>query len=297
MIVNTLVAQVEQILLFRSALGKDDIKQELRGAISADAALKLLALASGYAKERAFDFAPIDRAGIEKLAQEYVKPTLQDTAKGLEGAKGVEDKLSAFIMMKPSEQLLSESPKKADEQLKGLAGLARSCFWNALLTAALKRSKTLKPLSDAKPGEVRFAANLDGWVFVKKAGTSGGRDDVLGALGGIYASASKKAGFYAANKDEAALENANQSCAKLLAGRRSIGRVAGALNELSYAAAEFSKKLSPVPDNQRFLEDYLFDAAMQTVGHAPYADNEDIGRVFPHLKVQKPRGNYGGKKK
>jgi hypothetical protein len=287
---------VENLLLFQSSLAGDGLKLERRGAIPPAEAFSLLSQAARYAQERAFDYAPLQRAPIAVLAKEFARPSLAETAASLESAKGLDDRLAKALTLSPSEQLRADSPNKAADMEKGLAGLARSCLWNELLYAAFGRERARKPAADAKPSEVRFAANWDGWMFVKKAGATSGREEVLACLSSVYVACSRRAAALSASGGDAAVRSALQSVSKLLAGRRSVGRVAGALAELDRACRAEAQRLSTSAEGRRLIEHHLFDGALASAGHAPYPDPEDIGRVFPHLKVQKPRGRVPGQK-
>lgn len=53
----------------------------------------------------------------------------------------------------------------------------------------------------------------------------------------------------------------------------------------------------PKPELYPFAESYFVKRLMEEVGFSPCLEPETIGKVFPHVKVAKPRGNFGKKKK
>jgi hypothetical protein len=287
---------LENLLRFHSGLAGDRLKLEKRGSISESEALELLAQATEYSKERAFDYVPINRAKIEELAREYSKGSLEETAQALEKSKGLEEKLASLVTGKQEEKLLQESPQKAADRQKGLVNFAKSCFWNSLLAQMLKRTRACKPTPGAKPAEVRLAASWEGWTVVKKAGSQSTNEEVLACLAGVYSTCSKKVALLAAGKNETELQQAVQATGKIMAGRRSIGRVAEVLPELARASQEAAQKLAQEPAKVKLLQNYLFDAALAGAGHAPYPSTDDLGRAYPSLKVPKPRGRMPGQK-
>lgn len=288
---------MESIFLFHSALAGDSVNIEKRGQMNEGELLAAAGQAAAYARERGFDYAPIDRAGIEALAKSHSKGSLEETSRGLEAAKGLEEKLSSLVTEKPVPASAEENPAKVEDRAKGFASLARSCFWNSLLAQkALGRERTVKPAARPAAAEVRFAVSQEGWVSVRKAGANSAREEVLACLAGVRAACSRKAALIASGGNEEALSAALSNTSKLLAGRRSLARVAGALPELARTSREQAQKLAADPAMQALLEAYLFDEALSSAGHAPYPSTEDVGRAYPYLKVQKPRGRAPGQK-
>ncbi|MDE1798091.1 MAG: DUF2666 family protein [Candidatus Micrarchaeota archaeon] len=53
----------------------------------------------------------------------------------------------------------------------------------------------------------------------------------------------------------------------------------------------------PTPEHYPIAESYFVKRILEEAGYAPVLEPETLAKVFPHLKITKPRGNYGGKKK
>jgi hypothetical protein len=87
--------------------------------------------------------------------------------------------------------------------------------------------------------------------------------------------------------------------AKITKGkRRAMGSLAEALSQLK--PGELKAELLTACPEERLLplaENYLLYCVLDNIGIKPYADSDTLTSVFPDLKLPKPRGNYGGKKK
>lgn len=53
----------------------------------------------------------------------------------------------------------------------------------------------------------------------------------------------------------------------------------------------------PTPAHFPIAENYFIKRLMDEVGYKTVLDPETLAEVFPHLKITKPRGNFGKKKK
>ena len=52
----------------------------------------------------------------------------------------------------------------------------------------------------------------------------------------------------------------------------------------------------PKPELYPFAESYFIKKLLEEIGFDPCLEPETIGKVYPHVKVAKPRGNFGKKK-
>lgn len=132
--------------------------------------------------------------------------------------------------------------------------------------------------------EVRLAADMDGWVAVKKVNLEVAETkEVFSALCSMRTVTQRKAmeftpGFEEFNtRLEAALANYPE--------RKSFGKLGAALNAV--------KGLS----NNQKLQEYAYSQAMLRVGFPPFLTNDHVASLYPELKIPKPKGNFGGKKK
>lgn len=53
----------------------------------------------------------------------------------------------------------------------------------------------------------------------------------------------------------------------------------------------------PTPAHYPIAESYFIKKLLEEIGFDPCLEPETLGKVFPHIKVAKPRGNFGKKKK
>ncbi len=132
--------------------------------------------------------------------------------------------------------------------------------------------------------EVRLAADMDGWVAVKKVNLEvAERKEVFSSLCSMRTVTQRKAMEFTAGFDEfngrleAALANYPE--------RKSFGKLAGALNAV--------KGLS----TDQKLQEFAYSQAMLRVGFPPFLTNDHVSSLYPELKIPKPKGNFGGKKK
>ncbi|GEM_PF-1971298 len=132
--------------------------------------------------------------------------------------------------------------------------------------------------------EVRLAADLDGWVAVKKVNLEvAERKEVFSSLCSMRTVAQRKTMEFTPGFDEF-----NDRLGAALAPfpeRKSFGKLGAALNAV--------KSIST--DNA--LQSFAFSQAMLRVGFPPFLTNDHVASLYPELKVPKPKGNYGGKKK
>ncbi len=132
--------------------------------------------------------------------------------------------------------------------------------------------------------EVRLAADLDGWVAVKKVNLEvAERKEVFSALCSMRTVAQRKAMEFTPGFDE--LNGKLEMALASYPERKSFGKLAGALNAV--------KGLSDNPQ----LQSFAYSSAMLRVGFPPFLTNDHVASLYPELKVPKPKGNYGGKKK
>ncbi|MBI5226072.1 hypothetical protein HY994_02425 [Candidatus Micrarchaeota archaeon] len=149
--------------------------------------------------------------------------------------------------------------------------------------------RSVYPLSmpSSKPfakKEVRLAADFDGWVAVKKVNLElAERKEVFSSLCSMRTVAQRKAMEFTPGFDEfnAALEGALAPFPE----RKSFGKLNAALNAVKGVSADTN------------LQSFAFSSAMLRVGYPPYLTNDHVASLYPELKVPKPKGNYGGKKK
>jgi hypothetical protein len=279
-----------EFLLFNAGLKDYSYSLKLENPGQGEA-LKLLKDARGICLQKMFSYAPINADEIRKLTGEAHASGIEDAAKHLQSIKPseIEARLKPFVSLK---QLEGESnpllPKKKGDPID----FAWSCYLYFLLEKTLKTS--LPPQTDSRK-ELRLASNYKGWVAIKKCDASKAEDkEVLASLVGIYATLAKKIPEYASS-DYAGLEAFADKAFAAFPERKSFARLPLALLEAEKSVSE-AKKFFPEGREEEALK-YLLDKACARCGFTPFISIEAINGNYPELKIPKPKGNYGKKKK
>jgi len=264
-----------QFALFQASFPDYEYSLELHEPISENDVAKLVSDARTICAQKMFDYAPLDRQKIAELAPR--PKTESQLAQEISSLKpsSLEEKLSAFITEKVPEPTDESKAKKAEARKKGLAKIALQYYLKAMLDSALP--KPLPKSGKASKKEVRLAANTDEWKAVKKVATDGSvaNKEVAAALAGIHDTLKRK---------QAELTPALSALAeKLGEPRKSMSALLAALPLAAQAPAEFKRE--------------AYEAVMAACGYSPYIDAETVGSAWPELKIPKPRGNFGKKKK
>lgn len=145
--------------------------------------------------------------------------------------------------------------------------------------------------------EIIFTARYKGWMVVKKLLIleSTTPQEVAAALASVEATLSRKSySFTGINMD------AVEAIATRLTGgkRKSYVSLAEALSSLK--PTELKGELltaCPTPAHLPIAENYLLKCMLDSLGFKTNLDTETLSGTFPEIKVAKPRGNFGKKKK
>lgn len=240
-----------------------------------------------------FDYAPIDKTGIEKLASSFGKPkSIAELASILSQIKpGVlEGQLRAFVKTKPvSQEIDLETVKKPKGDAVDFAfAYFILCLWKSVFPDNVAFANKGNPSAR----EVRFAANTQGWTAVKKVDLTKAEDkEVLFALAGIFSTLNRKLPDFAAENAEG-FENFVSSFLNSFPVRKSFAKLPVLLNEALKNESKISQFGSSVS-----LKELFFLRCFEHAGFPPFISLDAIAGVYPELKVPKPRGNFGGKKK
>lgn len=146
-------------------------------------------------------------------------------------------------------------------------------------------------------GEVIFTARYRGWMVVKKLSIDEkiSPQEVAAALASIEATISRKSYEFTGINREAIEALAG----KMAAGKRkSFVSLADALTAAK--PAELKGQLlaaCPTPAHLPIAENYFAKCLIDNVGFRTNLDTETLSGTFPEIKVAKPRGNFGKKKK
>ncbi len=146
-------------------------------------------------------------------------------------------------------------------------------------------------------GEVAFTARYKGWMVIKKMSIDEKTtpQEVSAALASIEATLTRKS-YEFTGINQVAIE---AIAARLVKGKRkSFVSLSEALSSLK--PTELKNELlgaCPTPAHLPIAENYLLKAMLDLSGFKTNLDGETIAQTFPEIKVAKPRGNFGKKKK
>lgn len=144
--------------------------------------------------------------------------------------------------------------------------------------------------------EVAFAAKHKDWMVVKKLliVENTKPEEIALALASIDKTLVRKSYEYAGiNAD--VVEAYAMTVAKK---GRTFSNLADIFKSLQPAAVKAALlPACPTPAHYPIAESYFVKKLLEEVGYDPCLEPETLGKVFPHIKVAKPRGNFGKKKK
>jgi len=146
-------------------------------------------------------------------------------------------------------------------------------------------------------GEIAFTARYKEWMVIKKASIDDATapQEVAAALASVEATISRKSFEFSGINTAKVSEIAG----KLVKGKRkSFASLSEAL--AAFKPTELKTELltaCPTPAHLPLAENYLLKCMLDLMGFRTNLDTETLSQVFPEIKVAKPRGNFGKKKK
>ncbi len=196
--------------------------------------------------------------------------------------KNFKDALSQFTLSKITElakpaisfsipQPTEESAlKKFKEKQRALEEIAVCCFMHCVFSQVFPQG--FSPLGNPQKQEVRIASNLPEWRVVKKVDAAKAEaKEVFAALASMYHSLHAKYVSFSP-----------VSLFPIQPVRKSFSTLLEMLSQVQYGN-DFASEWNAFE---------VFNAA----GFPPIPSTETIGKLYPELKIPKPRGNFGKKK-
>ncbi len=244
---------------------------------SEDAAAVARTLSDAFAivDAKHVEFAPLDFAAIRQKA-----PRFANTAEFIEHIKGLKpstlaDALSPFLKWTPPQDV---SAKKLTDPADVTAAVYLHYAFRSIYPHGLPKGTA--------PGqkEVRLAANFDGWVAVKKVSLSAEPKEVFAALCSMRAVLERKTLEFGTPGFEAFAEKM-ETALSAFPERKSFGKLPAALSSVQGLT------------ENRAWQEYADATAMKRAGYPPYLSVDHAIGLYPDLKIPKPKGNFGGKKK
>lgn len=259
---------------------------------------KLAALLSSSRKaiaEHIYDYAPIDRPAIDAYFAGKKRPkNPAELAAMLSSVSmsAIERDLEKAVRF---EQVPADDPRKANAEKRKI-GYATSYYLYLLFKSAFGEEAP-KPAGANKNQIIRLVSNSSEWMVVKKTNTAiATKPEALSALIGMLSTIVRKEGDVLCKDDD--FEGASGALFGSFFKRKSFGKLCEALNGVpapkanEVAAANVADKAFAA---ELFMLLYL--KAFSLSGYSPYPEPDLLAETYPQLKIPKPRGNFGGKKK
>lgn len=146
-------------------------------------------------------------------------------------------------------------------------------------------------------GEIAFTAKYRDWIAIKKMSVDGDTkpEEVAAILASINSTLQRKSYDFVGISREAIEEYAKS----LSKGKR---KAYGSLAEIVSAVkpGEVKEKLLSSCSDPKLLpiaESFFLKSLIESIGFRTTLDADVLTEVYPHLKIPKPRGNFGKKKK
>ncbi len=283
-----------QFVLFQANFPDLRVLLEAKEPVQRQQVARILGKARGVCGTKAYDYAPIDKKLVQVVAAKAGK---------VQNVAGLAAVLKATSLSKLGEQLkpavkflpVAEDKKQVEEKK---IEYAVDYYFYLLFSQVFKQDVA----AEGKPekSEARLVANTAGWMVVKKADLAAPtpKETLAGLIGITETARNKHADFLC--KENGSFDSACGELLSKLSPRKSFGKVAQAL-ELDEKAVE--AKMAQIAANPQSAEDLntlkelFYLEALAQAGFSPYVPVELLNETYPELKIPKPRGNFGGKKK
>jgi len=146
-------------------------------------------------------------------------------------------------------------------------------------------------------GEIVFSAKYRDWIAIKKLSVDGNTkpEEVSAILASINSTLQRKSyDFIGINRE--AIEEYAKSLSK--GKRKAYGSLAEVVSSVKPGEVK-EKLLSCCPDPKLLpiAESFFLKSLVESIGFRTTLDADVLTEVYPHLKIPKPRGNFGKRKK
>jgi hypothetical protein len=255
----------------------------------------LLSSARKAIAENIFDYAPIDRGAIDSYFEKNEKPTNPESLAALLSSvsmSSIERDLEKAVRF---EQVPADDPRKADAEKRKI-GYAASYYLYLLFKSAFSEEAP-KASGTNKNRIIRLVSNSPEWMVVKKANAAiATKPEVLSALIGMLSTIVRKEGDVLCKNDD--FEEVSMALFGSYFKRKSFGKLCEALSGVPVPkVTEVSDANAVGKDASDELFVLLYLKAFSLSGYSPYPEPALLAETYPQLKIPKPRGNFGGKKK
>ncbi len=288
----------EEMLTYYARLPDREFAVELKSPTPQQASQAAVAVMEST-RQIAFEYSPINWGEIRALAGgagKTISPgQLAQEVSSIKQA-ALETKLVAFVEKTQAKEVFDDplAKKPKGEPLE----IALSAYLAALFDAAFPPEAVAWQKPSKERREVRLVANYSGWQAVKKVDVGAAeRKEVVAAAAGIFERAKGKLPSALLGLRVGEYEAAVEAFLSKYPERKSFSR----LGEILTAAVSHVPVVNAVAGGDKQLEARLqklfFYSCFERAGFTPFVSAEVVGRVWPELKIPKPRGNFGAKKK
>ncbi|MFA6329063.1 MAG: hypothetical protein WCX64_00065 [Candidatus Micrarchaeia archaeon] len=256
----------------------------------------LLSSARKAIAEYIYDYAPIDRKAIDNYFAGQKKPKNPAELAAILSSvsmSSIERDLEKAVKF---EQVPADDIKKADVEKRKI-GYATSYYLYLLFKSAFGEEAP-KPAGSSKNQIIRLVSNSSEWMVVKKTNTATAtKPEALSALIGMLSTIVRKEGDVLCKEGD--FEGVSTALFGSFFKRKSFGKLCEAISTVPVP------KVTEVADANAFdksaaadeLFVLLYLKAFSLSGYSPYPEPDLLAETYPQLKIPKPRGNFGGKKK
>ncbi len=259
-------------------------------------ALEVLEAARAACLAKMFDFSPLELNGLRGVAAPHAKSvsSLESLCAALRAIKSgqLEEKFGSFVLLKePTADELAAGARKHDD--------ATAFAWSFVMRELFVKAFPPKPFPQAQGAKCAspnflLASDLNGWVAVKKVNPAKAEaKEVLACLVGVLVSVDRKIPAFACNAQGAdgakAFDAGFESALAAFPVRKNFSKLPQAIEAAK--AAESSVLACAAGENERRLfREIYYSHVFARLGFPPFCSAEDLGAIYPELKIPKPRG-------
>ncbi|MFQ5406629.1 MAG: hypothetical protein ACE5DI_05745 [Candidatus Micrarchaeia archaeon] len=279
------------LLLFQASFPALTGKIEFLGDFTGKQAGRVLSTARKVAGLKVHQYAPVDFQAIKEIAGKENVTDLESLASVIRAtsAKKLEKLLESHATVAP----ITEGNKKFEPRK---IEYAVDCYLYCLFDQVFPQKAFLSGTPSKK--DVRLVADTPDWKVVRKVNLeTAGKDEIMAGMIRIsHCALDKEPQFLCKNSFD--FDDLADRLLNPLGSRRSFGTITKALTGLNEREVEAELgNIAMDAEAAKQLKELFYLKVFEASGFSPYATIELLNATFPHLKVQKPRGNYGGKRK
>lgn len=242
---------------------------------------------------KTMEYAPIDASKVKApKVTDFKSLTVQLSALK---QKQLDELTAGAVTLKLEKPTDESALKKYEERQKALAELSSIALISTMFNSAfqLPLPKAAKPPKN----EVRLAASLLDWQIVKKVNLDTAETkEIFSALVSMNAALDAKIPSLICNNAEGYEQMLDKTLAPL-PERRNLTRLQQFLQSENYDSTKKQLATFTTTAQLPMLLHHYYAKIFARCGFNPHISTELMSAVYPELKIPKPKGNFGSKKK